>query len=114
MKEQYEMMGCLSGAEGFYLLQLLQLRLYFLYGDAIGIAYLLDPRFVGKRRQLSKGRWLTMAQKQSNHNRWVKRKAVYLQYTNFVIKANHNKNRKDFLLPDVGKGNQDYSAVLVG
>ncbi|KAH9267272.1 hypothetical protein BASA83_010005 [Batrachochytrium salamandrivorans] len=49
MKEQYEMMGCLSGAKGFYLVQLLQLRLDFLYGDAIGIAYLLDPRFVGKK-----------------------------------------------------------------
>ncbi|KAH9255956.1 hypothetical protein BASA81_005992 [Batrachochytrium salamandrivorans] len=38
MKEQYEMMNCLSDAERFYLLQLLQSRLDFLYGDAIGIA----------------------------------------------------------------------------
>ncbi|KAH6589155.1 hypothetical protein BASA61_005719 [Batrachochytrium salamandrivorans] len=28
---------------------------------------------------------------------------MYFQYTNFVIKANHNKDRKDFSLPDVGK-----------
>ncbi|KAH6596133.1 hypothetical protein BASA50_005430 [Batrachochytrium salamandrivorans] len=49
MKEQYEMMSCLSDAERFYLLQLLQSRLYFFYGDAIGIAYLLDPWFVGKK-----------------------------------------------------------------
>ncbi|KAH6595817.1 hypothetical protein BASA50_005544 [Batrachochytrium salamandrivorans] len=48
MKEQYKMMSCLSDAERFYLLQLLQSRLDFLYGDAIGIAYLLDPRFVGE------------------------------------------------------------------
>ncbi|KAH9268668.1 hypothetical protein BASA84_000098 [Batrachochytrium salamandrivorans] len=27
---------------------------------------------------------------------------MYLQYTNFVIKANHNKDQKDFLLSDVG------------
>ncbi|KAH6569533.1 hypothetical protein BASA62_004806 [Batrachochytrium salamandrivorans] len=46
---KYEMMSCLSGAERSYLLQLLQSRLDFLYGDAIGIAYLLDPRFVGKK-----------------------------------------------------------------
>ncbi|KAH6569518.1 hypothetical protein BASA50_000149 [Batrachochytrium salamandrivorans] len=49
MKEQYEVMSCLSGAKGFYLLQLLQSILDFLYGDAIGIAYLLDPRFVGEK-----------------------------------------------------------------
>ncbi|KAH6563587.1 hypothetical protein BASA50_003192 [Batrachochytrium salamandrivorans] len=49
MKEQYEMMGCLSSAEKSYLLQLLQSRLDFLYGDAIGIAYLLDPQFVGEK-----------------------------------------------------------------
>ncbi|KAH9275086.1 hypothetical protein BASA83_002309 [Batrachochytrium salamandrivorans] len=49
MKEQYEMMNCLSDAERLYLLQLLQSRLDFLYGDAIGIAYLLDPRFVGEK-----------------------------------------------------------------
>ncbi|KAH9263996.1 hypothetical protein BASA83_012578 [Batrachochytrium salamandrivorans] len=49
MKQQYEMMNCLSDAERFYLLQLLQSRLDFLYRDAIGIAYLLDPRFVGKK-----------------------------------------------------------------
>ncbi|KAH6573345.1 hypothetical protein BASA60_006068 [Batrachochytrium salamandrivorans] len=28
---------------------------------------------------------------------------MYLQYTNFVIKANHNKDRKDVSLPNVGK-----------
>ncbi|KAH6582834.1 hypothetical protein BASA60_001730 [Batrachochytrium salamandrivorans] len=43
-----------------------------------------------------------------------KKEEMYLQYTNFVIKANHNKDRKDFLLSDVGKGNQDNPAVLVG
>ncbi|KAH6571036.1 hypothetical protein BASA60_007375 [Batrachochytrium salamandrivorans] len=49
MKEQYEMMNCLSDAERLYLLQLLQSRLDFLYGDAIGIAYLLDPRPITTR-----------------------------------------------------------------
>ncbi|KAH6597698.1 hypothetical protein BASA50_004303 [Batrachochytrium salamandrivorans] len=48
------------------------------------------------------------------HNRWVKRKAMYLQYTNFVIKANHNKDQKDFRFLMLEKGNQDYPAVLVG
>ncbi|KAH6569680.1 hypothetical protein BASA50_002124 [Batrachochytrium salamandrivorans] len=33
-----------------------------------------------------------------------KKEEMYLQYTNFVIKANHNKDRKDVSLPDVGKG----------
>ncbi|KAH6600446.1 hypothetical protein BASA50_002303 [Batrachochytrium salamandrivorans] len=45
----YNMMSCLSGAERSYLLQLLQSRLDVLYGDAIGIAYLLDPRFIGEK-----------------------------------------------------------------
>ncbi|KAH6575442.1 hypothetical protein BASA60_005029 [Batrachochytrium salamandrivorans] len=43
-----------------------------------------------------------------------KKEEMYLQYTNFVIKANYNKDQKDVSLPDVGKGNQDYPAVLVG
>ncbi|KAH6593564.1 hypothetical protein BASA50_005807 [Batrachochytrium salamandrivorans] len=49
IKEQYEVMSCLSDAERSYFLQLLQSILDFLYGDAIGIAYLLDPRPITTR-----------------------------------------------------------------
>ncbi|KAH6579829.1 hypothetical protein BASA61_010012 [Batrachochytrium salamandrivorans] len=43
-----------------------------------------------------------------------KKEEMYLQYTNFVIKANHNKDRKDFRFLMLEKGTQDYPAVLVG
>ncbi|KAH9272849.1 hypothetical protein BASA83_004737 [Batrachochytrium salamandrivorans] len=119
MKEQYEMMSCLSDAERFYLLQLLQSRLDFLYGDAIGIAYLLDPRFVGEKmtafeRTRVEDLIFDYGSETEQAQQMGKKEEMYLQYTNFVIRANHNKNQKDVSLPDVGKGNQDYPAVLVG
>ncbi|KAH6565695.1 hypothetical protein BASA62_007095 [Batrachochytrium salamandrivorans] len=119
MKEQYEMMSCLSGAKGFYLLQLLQSRLDFLYGDAIGITYLLDPRFVGKKMTAFKRTKVEdlifdYGSETEQSQQMGKKEEMYLQYTNFVIKANYNKDQKDVSLPDVGKGNQDYPAVLVG
>ncbi|KAI9922119.1 hypothetical protein PsorP6_001927 [Peronosclerospora sorghi] len=41
--ESYENMICLSNEERSYILNLVKERLCFMYGDAIGIAYLLDP-----------------------------------------------------------------------
>ncbi|KAH6572358.1 hypothetical protein BASA60_006672 [Batrachochytrium salamandrivorans] len=101
MKEQYEMMNCLSDAERFYLLQLLQSRLDFLYGDAIRIAYLLDPRFVGKtmtafERTRVEDLIFDYDSETEQSQQMGKKEEMYLQYTNFVIKANHNKDRKDF------------------
>ncbi|KAH6600654.1 hypothetical protein BASA50_002114 [Batrachochytrium salamandrivorans] len=97
MKQQYEMMNCLSGAERSYLLQLLQSRLDFLYGDAIGIAYLLDPRFVGKKMAaFEKTRVEDLifgyGSETEQAQQMGKKEEMYLQYTNFVIKVNHNKD----------------------
>ncbi|KAH6566281.1 hypothetical protein BASA60_009540 [Batrachochytrium salamandrivorans] len=109
MKEQYEMMNCLSDAERLYLLQLLQSRLDFLYGDAIGIAYLLDPRFVGeKMTAFEKTRVEDLifdyGSETEQAQQMGKKEEMYLQYTNFVIKANHNKDRRDFRFLMLEKG----------
>jgi hypothetical protein len=55
------LIGLLSRVEvGFriYLLGLLESRMEFLYGDAIGVAYLLDPRYLGDGCRRKKGRRL--------------------------------------------------------
>ncbi|KAH6594297.1 hypothetical protein BASA50_006768 [Batrachochytrium salamandrivorans] len=109
MKEQYNMMSCLSGAERSYLLQLLQSRLDFLYGDAIGIAYLLDPRFVGEKmtafeRTRVEDLIFDYGSETEQSQQMGKKEEMYLQYTNFVIKANHNKDRKDFRFLMLKKG----------
>ncbi|KAH9253107.1 hypothetical protein BASA81_008941 [Batrachochytrium salamandrivorans] len=119
MKQQYEMMNCLSDAERFYLLQLLQSRLDFLYRDAIGIAYLLDPRFVGKKMTAFEktrvedlifdyGSETEQAQKMG------KKESNASSVYQFCDQGQSQQGSKGFSLPDVGKGNQDYSAVLVG
>ncbi|KAH6588617.1 hypothetical protein BASA50_005438 [Batrachochytrium salamandrivorans] len=109
MKEQYEMMNCLSDAERLYLLQLLQSRLDFLYGDAIGIAYLLDPRFVGEKmtafeRTRVEDLIFDYGSETEQAQQMGKKEEMYLQYTNFVIKANHNKDRRDFRFLMLEKG----------
>ncbi|KAH6563512.1 hypothetical protein BASA62_008475 [Batrachochytrium salamandrivorans] len=109
MKEQYEMMNCLFDAERFYLLQLLQSRLDFLYGDAIGIAYLLDPRFVGEKmtafeRTRVEDLIFDYGSETEQAQQMGKKEEMYFQYTNFVIKANHNKDRKDFRFLMLEKG----------
>ncbi|KAH6571275.1 hypothetical protein BASA62_003976 [Batrachochytrium salamandrivorans] len=93
-------------------------KLDFLYGDAIGIAYLLDPRFVGEKmtafeRTRVEDLIFDYGSETEQAQQMGKKEEMYLQYTNFVIRANHNKNQKDVSLPDVGKGNQDYPAVLL-
>ncbi|KAI9906047.1 hypothetical protein PsorP6_014274 [Peronosclerospora sorghi] len=47
MPESYENMICLSNEERSYILNLVKEWLCFMYGDAIGIAYLLDPVMIG-------------------------------------------------------------------
>ena len=47
IKQSYENMNCLSCEEGLYILNLVVDRLEFLYGDEIGISYILDG-FTGK------------------------------------------------------------------
>lgn len=43
LKKEFETMECLEEAERSCLFCLLESRLEFIYGSAIGIAYLLDP-----------------------------------------------------------------------
>jgi hypothetical protein len=47
LKLAFESLDCLVEGEKHYLLGLLESRMEFLYGDAFGVAYLLDPRYLG-------------------------------------------------------------------
>ncbi|KAH6578245.1 hypothetical protein BASA60_003703 [Batrachochytrium salamandrivorans] len=119
MKEQYEMMNCLSDAERLYLLQLLQSRLDFLYGDAIGIAYLLDPRFVGEKmtafeRTRVEDLIFDYGSETEQAQQMGKKERNVSPVHQFCDQGQSQQGSKGFSLPDVGKGNQDYPAVLVG
>ncbi|KAH9266681.1 hypothetical protein BASA83_010356 [Batrachochytrium salamandrivorans] len=108
MKEQYEMMGCLSGAERFYLLQLLQSILDFLYGDAIGIAYLLDPRFVGKKmtafeRTRVEDLIFDYDSETEQAQQMGKRESNVSSVHQFCDQGQSQQGSKGFSLPDVGK-----------
>ncbi|KAH6590524.1 hypothetical protein BASA61_005283 [Batrachochytrium salamandrivorans] len=108
-KESQQKIHDIITDERSYLLQLLQSRLDFLYGDAIGIAYLLDPRFVGEKmtafeRTRVEDLIFDYGSETEQSQQMGKKEEMYLQYTNFVIKANHNKDRKDFRFLMLKKG----------
>ncbi|KAH6599399.1 hypothetical protein BASA50_003095 [Batrachochytrium salamandrivorans] len=123
MKEQYEMMNCLSDAERSYLLQLLQSRLDFLYGDAIGIAYLLDPRFVGKKmiafeRTRVEDLIFDYGSETEQSQQMGKKESNVFSVYQFCDQGQSQSGSKGFSLPDVGKGgprlscNSGWSTVL--
>jgi hypothetical protein len=47
LKLAFESLDCLVEVEKHYLLGLIESRMEILYGDAIGVAYPLDPRYLG-------------------------------------------------------------------
>jgi hypothetical protein len=47
MVQSFRFMGCLTTSETSYILDLLQDRLDFMYGDAIGLSFILDPVIFG-------------------------------------------------------------------
>ena len=47
MKHSFQDMQCLTDGERLYISKLIAERLCFMYGDAIGISYLLDPVMIG-------------------------------------------------------------------
>jgi hypothetical protein len=47
MVQSFRTMGCLTCSEKSYILDLLQDRLDFMYGDTIGLSFILDPVLIG-------------------------------------------------------------------
>jgi Protein of unknown function (DUF 659)/hAT family C-terminal dimerisation region len=51
MPGAYQQMDCLSADESTYVLGLIKARLDFMYGEAIGLSYLLDPNYLADGMQ---------------------------------------------------------------
>ena len=51
MKEAFENMAGLAENESRYLCSLLRSRLAFMFGEAIGLSYLLDPVYLGEKME---------------------------------------------------------------
>ena len=73
----------------------------FIYGDAHGIGYLLDPRYVGAKmdKQL-KGEieefLFNFPLKTADISQEEEKAQIYRQLTEYIISANGEKNRRSF------------------
>lgn len=115
MKQTYENMSCLSIGERSYILNLVWERLEFMYGDAIGIAYILDPVLLGKDmldqhrhraedslfESVSRGIVIT-DENQVQYE--AKKEQLFVEYTEWVIKANSERAKNDFRFKMLSKG----------
>ncbi|KAH9273186.1 hypothetical protein BASA83_004475 [Batrachochytrium salamandrivorans] len=100
MKEQYEMMNCLFDAERFYCSNYYNQDWISYMAMQIGIAYLRssvrwrkDDSF---RRTRVEDLIFDYGSETEQAQQMGKKEEMYFQYTNFVIKANHNKDRRIF------------------
>ena len=92
-------MKLISDTERAYLLQLVEKRMLFMYGDAHGIAYLLDPRYLGAGMSMEKRlavEELILAHPstsdESNNKPTVEQQqSIFEDYTNFRITINEMK-----------------------
>jgi hypothetical protein len=107
MKEAYENMAGLSIAERKYLLKLVDERLEFMYGDAIGVAYLLDPVLIGKdmlsehKKKAEDALFDSVFQgvviTHENHGEYKKKKdKLFLEYTKWVISATSERAKNEY------------------
>jgi hypothetical protein len=88
-------------AEVNYLVQRAESRYKFMYGRAHGLAFLLDPRFIGQglipaqRTELEN---ILIDIPQDNHTPvdQARREAIYMQFTNYVISATKEKTDNTF------------------
>ena len=90
-------MKLITEAEKDYLLQLVQKRMEFMYGDAHGIAYLLDPRYIGDGMSMDKRMAvedLIVAHPSADSNTIPtpeQQQSVFDDYTNFRIAVQEMK-----------------------
>ncbi|KAH9273338.1 hypothetical protein BASA83_004337 [Batrachochytrium salamandrivorans] len=115
MKQSYENMNCLSSEERSYILNLVRERLEFMYGDAIGIAYLLDPVILGKNMlnehkvraedALFESACRGVVINDENRKEYeAKKEQLFVEYTDWVIKATSDQTKNDFRFKMLSKG----------
>lgn len=93
LTQSFASLDCLEQSERTYLSDLLESRMHFIYGDAIGIAYLLDPRFLGHGMPMATKKKVEdlLFEYASDH-----KEQLFLEYTRFVINACNDKEQGDF------------------
>jgi len=107
MKQSYENMNCLSSEERLYILKLVVERLEFMYGDSIGISYILDPVLLGKdmldehkiraEDSLFKSvSWGVVITDENREQYKTKKEQFFVEYTDWVIKATSERIKNDF------------------
>jgi regulator of replication initiation timing len=91
-------MKLISDAERAYLLQLVEKRMVFMYGDAHGIAYLLDPRYLGSGMSMEKRLAVEelilshpSSSESDNKPTVEQQQSVFEDYTNFRIAVHEMK-----------------------
>jgi hypothetical protein len=95
--QQFGCLTCLEPGEKRYLLQLVQARLDFLYGNGIGIAYILDPRYLGdamtsdEKKVVEDSLFDLVANKSDDA-----REAIYTEYVHFQVNAYKDREENDF------------------
>jgi hypothetical protein len=100
-KKDFQSMDGLVVNERSYLLHLLEKRMDFLYGDAIGFAYLLDPRYLGEGMSVNEKR---LIEDKLFSSMVDQKEQIFSEYTSFVINASNEKDCCDFRFQMLQKG----------
>jgi hypothetical protein len=93
LKVTYESLDCLQERERQYLLQLLESRMEFLYGDAIGMAYVLDPRYLGDGMSAEERKKVEDCLFEFEPEQ---RELMFMEYTAYMIQASNERDEGDF------------------
>lgn len=111
MKESFANMSCLSSEERCYISNLIDERLEFMYGDAIGIAYLLDPVMLGDgmmehHKTAAENALFCSGEVDSNDegSEQQKKEQLFSEYTDWIIKADQHRSKNDFRFQMLKKG----------
>ena len=108
--------GLISNSDLLYIIELSLSRFQFMYGNAHGLAYLLDPRFLGKGlfvagcRNIEEIMIHTPADDDADITDSTM-EALYVQFTAFHIQAKRNKDYNTFrlkMLPKKRKSSLQY------
>jgi hypothetical protein len=90
----------LTGAEIDYLKSLVKSRFQFIYGDAHGLGYLLDPGYIGEKLERSLRKeleyFIVKYPLENGEKSNEKNTVVYRQLTDYLISANSHKERNSF------------------
>ena len=90
-----------------YLVELVQKRFEFMYGDAHGVAYLLDPRYLGNQMSCSLRReietFIFNFPKADGTTSKERKEQLAMEYTSFRIDALNEREENTFRFQMIGK-----------